>query len=49
MRIRFFHHIHNDWNNLSFYVPPHSIEQICFDSTLTSEDYEKYINDLGLN
>ncbi len=26
--------------------PPQSIEQICFDSTLTSEDYEKCLNDL---
>ena len=29
--------------------PPQSIEQICFDSTLTSEDYEKCLNDLRLN
>jgi len=29
--------------------PPQSIEQICFDSTLTSEDYEKCLKDLRLN
>jgi hypothetical protein len=29
--------------------PPVSIEQICFDSTLTSKDYEKCLNDLRLN
>jgi len=29
--------------------PPQSIEQICFDSTLTSEDYEKCLKDLRLS
>ena len=29
--------------------PPISIEQICFDSTLTSADYEKCLKDLRLN
>lgn len=28
--------------------PPQSIEQLCFDSTLTSEDYEKCIEKLQL-
>ncbi|MDH3203834.1 MAG: hypothetical protein OEL81_04045 [Nitrosopumilus sp.] len=29
--------------------PPSSVEQICFDSTLTSEDYEKCLKDLRLS
>ncbi|WP_420545291.1 hypothetical protein [Nitrosopumilus sp.] len=29
--------------------PPQSIEQICFESTLTSEDYEKCLSDLRLS
>ena len=29
--------------------PPQSIEQVCFDSTLTNEDYEKCLKDLRLN
>jgi len=29
--------------------PPQSIEQICFDSTLTGEDYEKCLENLRLN
>ena len=29
--------------------PPESIEQLCFDSTLTQEDYEKCVTDLKLN
>ncbi len=29
--------------------PPQSIEQTCFDSTFTSEDYEKCLKDLRLN
>ncbi|MDH3395518.1 MAG: hypothetical protein OEL52_05100 [Nitrosopumilus sp.] len=29
--------------------PPQSIEQICFESTLTSEDYEKCLKNLRLS
>ena len=29
--------------------PPESIEQLCFDSTLTQEDYEKCLKDLRLS